>query len=120
MGIPQKERFYEHYFYKTQAEPPFRVTEIASSRVPLERSLCASPWFDKDDTVHVEFVMYMQYHPDRPGQEIVLSYGEADHKSHIRTMSLDEVLLTFDTTNAFVDNAYSPMTASKRRDKNVL
>ena len=95
LGLQTKERFYEHYFYKTEAQPPFRVTEIAASRVPLERSQCWSPWFETDDTVQVEFVMYMQYHPDRPGKEIVLSYGEADRTARVTTLSMKTVFEAF-------------------------
>jgi len=96
VGRPEKKRIYEHHFYVTEAEAPFRVLAIAPQRVPLQRSRCWSPWFKTDDIVESEFAMYMQYHPDRPGREIVISYGDGDRYARVDTFSMTQVWKTFD------------------------
>lgn len=96
LGWEKRTKTYEHYFYALDAVPPFALKAISSVRVPLERSRGYSHWFDIDDTVIVEFVMYMQYHPDRPGREIVISYGDGDRHARVATLPLDDVLASFD------------------------
>ncbi len=91
IGRPVKKRIYEHHFYVTEAEPPFRILAVAPERVPLQRTRCWSPWFKTDDVVDSEFAMYMQYHPDRPGQEIVISYGDGDRYARVDTFSMSQV-----------------------------
>lgn len=91
VGRLEKKRMYAHYFYTLEAFLPFRVTAIASKRVKLAHCRSWSPWFKFDDIVEVEFAMYMQYHPDRKGQEIVISYGDGDRNAHVNTFGMEEV-----------------------------
>mmetsp|Transcript_7727 Transcript_7727/g.11059 ORF Transcript_7727/g.11059 Transcript_7727/m.11059 type:complete len:565 (-) Transcript_7727:315-2009(-) len=91
-GLPKQTRAYEHFFYLTEAEPPFKLTRVAKHKIPLQSSRCISPWFGASDTVEVNFATYMQFHPDRPGAEIVISYGEGDRHPRISTFGMDEVL----------------------------
>jgi hypothetical protein len=73
---------------------------VSTLRVALERSRGWSHWFDIDDVVTVEFAMYMQFHPDRPGQEIVISYGDGDRMSRTATLAIDDIWNTLDTVAA--------------------
>ena len=96
LGWEKRTKTYEHYFYTLEATPPFRVNAVATLRVALERSRGWSHWFDIDDLVTVEFVMNLQFHPDRKGREIVISYGDGDRFSRIATLSMDDVWASFD------------------------
>ena len=78
-----------------EAEPPFRITAIAQRRIPLTRSRCWSPWFEVDDIVGEEFAMTMQYHPDRLGREIVISYGDGDRYARVDTFAMEDVWASF-------------------------
>lgn len=95
IGRKEQRRVYHHYFYQMEAQPPFRIVAIAEHRVPLLRSRCWSPWFEVDDIVEAEFAMNMQYHPDRPNQEIVISYGDGDRYARVDTFSLEDVWQSF-------------------------
>jgi hypothetical protein len=100
LGWEKRSRTYEHYFYVLEAVPPFRVVGVSTLRVVLERSRGWSHWFDIDDVVTVEFAMYMQFHPDRPGREIVISYGDGDRMSRTATLAIDDIWNTLDTVAA--------------------
>jgi len=96
VGRPEKKRIYEHHFYITQAEAPFCILAVIPQCVPLQQSLCRSPWFKMDNIVKSKFAMYMQYHPNCPGWEIVISYGDGDHYAQVDTLSITQVWKTFD------------------------
>jgi hypothetical protein len=95
LGWGKTSKTYEHYFYALEATPPFRVAAVATVRIALERSRAWSNWFDIDHAVTVEFAMYMQYHPDRPGREIVISYGDGDRLARTATVGMDDVWASF-------------------------
>jgi hypothetical protein len=97
LGWERRTRTYDHYFYTTETKPPFRVTGVSSVRAALSRSRGWSHWFEVSEEVIVEFAMYMQYHPDRPGQEFVISYGTGDRFARTATFSLAAIWASFES-----------------------
>ena len=91
----QRLRTYIHFFYKMEAEPPFRILAI-SRKIPLFQHRAVSSWFGVEEVVDVAFVSGLEYHPDQMGQEIMIAYGVGDLVSRVTKLSVEMALELFD------------------------
>jgi len=87
-------RDYQHFFYQQSSEPPFRLLKI-SRPIDLHKRYSLGNMFGRNEYRNVAFVSGFQYQVSDTDREFMLSYGSGDFKSHIKVMSLQEVLALF-------------------------
>jgi len=88
-------RAYVHYFYKMEAQPPFRILAL-SRPMPLQHQHAVSSWFELNEVADVAFVSGFDYMPEHRGQELLLSYGVGDLFARVTRISVETALALFD------------------------